>query len=136
MDHFGIGAAIEGAVRIYLRSARGTGRTTSLVESVKNGDRLVFSDSREAERVRHLCEERGLKVECVVIDPKYPQRIFERGSSQGRTIFDHSWIEEYYLNVIDKAQKEIDHLEKESSGYGAAHRETKRRAIEISKWNV
>lgn len=134
MDHFGIGSSITGAVLIYLRSSRGTGRTTSLVESVKDGDRIVFSVASEAKRVQRLCEERGVKVECVVIDPKSPQRIFERGTSQGRTIFDHSWVEEYYLHAIEEARKDIDRLERETSGYGAAHRETKYRAREVSKW--
>lgn len=134
MDHFGIGSAIAGAVAIYLRSSRGTGRTTSLVESVKDGDRIVFSVASEAKRVQRLCEERGVKVECIVIDPKSPQRIFERGTSQGRTIFDHSWVEQYYLHAIEDAQKDIDRLERESSGYGAAHQETKHRAREVSKW--
>lgn len=134
MDHFGIGAAVDGAVQIYLQSARRTGRTTSLVESVKEGDRIVFVDSREAERVNRLCLERRVNVDCIVIDPKYPERLFERGTSQGRTMFDHSWVEQYYLAAISRANSDIDHLEKQASGYGEAHRETHRRAEEIAKW--
>lgn len=134
MDHFGIGSAIAGAISIYLRASRGTGRTTSLIESVKDGDRIVFLASREAERVKRLCKERDVEVECIVIDPKSPQRLFERSTSQGRTIFDHSWVEQYYLNAINVAQQDIDRLERESSGYGAAHVETKHRAREVSKW--
>lgn len=135
MDHFGIGAAIRSAALMYTQSARRTGRTTSLVESVKDGDRICFSDSREAERVRRLCIERGVKVECIVIDPKTPERLFERGTSQGRTLFDHSWVEQYYLASIERAQADIDHLEKQSSGYGETHRETRRRAEELAKWH-
>lgn len=33
MDHFGIGSAVKGALEVYLRASRGTGRTTSLLES-------------------------------------------------------------------------------------------------------
>ena len=54
MDHFGIGAAMRGMALTYIQSARRTGRTTSVVESVKDGDRIVFADRREAERVRRL----------------------------------------------------------------------------------
>jgi hypothetical protein len=136
VDHFGIGAAMQGAARIYMQSARRTGRTTALVESVKDGDRICFLDNREAERVRRLCLERGVKVECIVIDPKRPDRVFERGTSQGRTLFDHSWIEQYYLSAIERATQDIDHLEREASGYGEAHRETRRAAEEIVKWQV
>ena len=40
MDHFGIGAGLTGAMDIYFHASRGTGRTTSLVDSVKEGDRV------------------------------------------------------------------------------------------------
>lgn len=136
MDHFGIGAAMRGMALTYFQSARRTGRTTSLVESVKDGDRIVFADSREAERVLRLCLERGVKVECIVSDPKTPQRLFERGTPQGRTIFDHSWVEQYYLDILEGHEKELDHLTTQLSGYGEAHRETKRRAEELAKWQV
>ena len=136
MDHFGIGAAVLGSVRIYMHSARRTGRTTSLVESVKDGDRIVFCDTREAERVRRLTLERGVKVECVVISPSDPQRLFERATAEGRTILDHSWVESYYQLAIERAQADIDHFERETSGYGAAHRETRRRAEELAKWRI
>lgn len=136
MDHFGIGAAIQGAAKIYMQSARCTGRTTSLVESVKEGDRICFADSKEAERVRRLCLERGVAIECVVIDPKQPERIFERGTPKGRTLFDHSWVQQYYLAAIERAGAEIDHFEQQASGYGEAHRETRRRAEELAKWRL
>ena len=134
MDHFGIGAAIKGAARIYMQSARRTGRTTSLVESAKDGDRIGFADSHEAARVQRLFRERGVDVECIVIDPRQPERILNKGTSQGRTLFDHAWVEQYYLAAIERAAVEIDRLEQQSSGYGEAHRETRRRAEEIARW--
>lgn len=136
MDHFGIGAAIRATASIYIQSARRTGRTTSLVESVKDGDRIVFADSREAERVRRLCLDRGVSVECIVIEPKTPERVFERGTPEGRTIFDHSWVEQFYIQAIDNAARAIDHLERQASGYGEAHRETSRKAEELAKWRI
>jgi hypothetical protein len=136
MDHFGIGAAMRGMAMMYFRSARQTGRTTSLVESVKDGDRIIFADGREAARVRRMCSERGVKVDCIVVEPKTPERVFERGTPEGRTIFDHSWIEQMYLQAIERTQQEIDHLEREASGYGEAHRETKRRHLEFAKWRT
>lgn len=136
MDHFGIGAAIRGAANIYFHSARQTGRTISLVESVKDGDRIVFADGLEAERVRRLCLDRGVKVDCVVIEPRTPERVFERGTPEGRTIFDHSWVEQFYMQAIDRAAQDIDHLERQASGYGEAHRETRRKAEELAKWHA
>lgn len=136
MDHFGIGAAMRGMAQAYFISARRSGRTASLVESVKDGDRICFADPREAERVRRLCLERGVNVECIVISPSDPGRIFERKTSEGRTLFDHAWVEAFYLAAIERAGADIDALERESSGYGAAHRETRRRALELAKWGV
>lgn len=134
MDHYGIGVALSGGMEIYFTGARATGRTTSLVESVKDGDRVIFADSREAERVRQLCLERGVNIEVCVIDPKTPERVFEREPAKGRTIFDHTWVEKYYFAVIMRAGRDLDRLERETSGYGATHRETRRRAKEICRW--
>lgn len=136
MDHFGIGAAIRGAAHIYFQSARQTGRTTSLVESVKDGDRIVFTDNRKAERVHRLCLDRGVTVECIVIEPKTPERVFERGTPEGRTIFDHSWVEQFYILAIDNAAQTLDYLERQASGYGEAHRETRRKVEELAKWYI
>lgn len=66
--------------------------------------------------------------------PKTPERVFERGTPKGRTIFDHSWVEQYYLQAIERTQQEIDHFERQASGFGDAHRETRWRAEEIAKW--
>lgn len=134
MDHFGIGAAMKAMVRVYGQSARQTGRTQSLVESVKEGDRICFSDQMEAQRVQRLCKERGITVDCIVIPPNDPGQVFRRGTSTGRTIFDHSWVEQYYRLAIEQCEKNIDELERETSGLGAAHRETQRRAQEAYRW--
>lgn len=134
MDHFGIGAAMQGMAHVYFQSSRRTGRTISLIESMKDGDRIVFADSKEADRVRRLCLERGVQVECVVIAPKSPGRVFECGTPMGRTVFDHTWVELYYIEAIERAQREVDHLQQQASGYGEAHRETNCQAEELAKW--
>ena len=136
MDNFGIGQAMEGMAIVYFQSARATGRTVSMLENVKDGDRIYFSTAKEKLRVEKLLAEMGKTVECVVIKPDNPSSVFERGSSQGRAIFDHSWVEEYYLNAIRRAGEEIDHFERETSGYGEPHRETRRKAEEMAKWRI
>jgi hypothetical protein len=136
MDHFGIGAAIRAATMMYAQSARRTGRTTSLIESVKDGDRICFSSHQEARHVKALCADRGVRVECVVVSPSHPEQLLDLGTAQGRTLMDHSWVEQYYIAAIERAQAEIDQFEARLSGYGVAHRETRRRAIELAKWSV
>lgn len=136
MDAFGIGNGVQGAVNIYCQSARRTGRTTALVESLKDGDRVVFTDRREADRVRQMCTELGVTIITMVVDPNKPDAVFSAGSSAGRTVFDHSWVEQYYMNAIARAQKDIDHFQRETSGFGMAHIETSIKAKEIAKWRV
>lgn len=136
MDHFGIGGGVEGAALIYFTSARRTGRTTSLIESLKDGDRIVFANQREADRVKRLCLERGLNVSFIVVDPRKVRDIFQYPTSEGRTIFDHSWVEDFYLHAIEACRKDIDYIQREASGYGTAHIETRQRAAELAKWNI
>jgi len=136
MDFFGIGQAMKGMTTVYFQSSRRTGRTVSMVESLKDGDRVCFADSREAERVSKMLRERNIEnVECIVISPDDPYKLRERGTSQGRTIFDHTWVERFYLNAIATSEKDIDLFQKEMSGFGEAHLETRRKAFEMSKWN-
>jgi hypothetical protein len=134
MDHFGIGAGVHGAVRTYFQSARRTGRTTSLVESLHSGDRVVFADQREAERVRALCKEPGLDVECIVIDPVRLHTLQELGSAKRRLIFDHIWLEQYYQRTLDACTRLVDELQRECGGYGTPHYETRRQAEELARW--
>ena len=134
MDHFGIGAAAQGAFEVYVASARQTGRTTSLVESLKDGDRVIFINYVEARRVERMCEDRGIKIETQVVDPRSPSKVFENHTARGRVIFDHSWVEDFYRLALQNASKELDHLQVESSGYGFKHYETRQRAIEIARW--
>jgi hypothetical protein len=134
-DFYGIGQALMGAMNIYFQGARRSGRTLSLVNSLKDGDRVVFDNEREARRVERLCKERGvMKVSFIVIDPKQPERLFERVTSQGRTIFDHSWVERFFLDSHERAMRDLASLEIQASGYGEAHLETGRKAEEISRW--
>lgn len=136
MDHFGIGHGIQGAARIYFQSGRQTGRTSSLVESLKDGDRVVFTTEREGRRVQALCKERNISIEIIVCDTRIPDRLFHRGPPSGneRTIFDHTWVEQYYKDALARAQDEIDQLQTNLSGRGVPHRETERAAREYLNW--
>lgn len=134
MDQFGIGAGIAGAARVYIQSARQTGRTLSLVESLKDGDRVIFFTVSEARRVKELCSDRGITIETITDAKLNPYWLRTHGTGQGRTVLDHAWVEQYYLTSIERAQAEIDTLERSMSGEGHAHRETRRRAREMARW--
>jgi hypothetical protein len=134
MDHFGIGQAMKGMARCYFQASRGTGRTTSLLERLKDGDRVCCASSKEAARLTGMFRERNVDAEAIAVDPQTPQKIFERGRPEGRTIFDESWVEQYYLRALEAAAKYIDRFQREASGYGAAHIETRLAAHQAGKW--
>lgn len=128
MDHFGFGNALQGAANTVIQQSRRTGRTTSLVESLRDGDRVVCLNDQQAREMRRLCQHRDLKIDVIVIHPDVAGNIFERPTSEGRTLFDHCWVEQYYLNALEGARERIDHMQRETSGYGTAHIETREAA--------
>ena len=134
MDAYGIGNAIKGQTQCYFQMARGTGRTCALIESLQDGDRVIFTTQQEAQRVERLAKELGKEIRTLVVPVKNSSYLFDDGPSEGRTIFDHSWVETYYLDVIDQAAKTLDHLQRETSGYGMAHVETKLATKELQRW--
>ena len=135
MDLFGIGLAIQGMTEMYFRGARGAGRTISMIESVQDGDRIIFVKGDEARRVERLLKERNKDVACITIPPsKNPMEIL--GTSQGRTVFDHSWVEEFYLRAIDRTAKDINYFQENLSGFGTPHIETRRMAKEAARWRL
>ena len=134
MDHFGIGAAIKYALHIYFQSARRTEKTIFMIDSLKDGDRVIFTNSHESDRVKRLFKEAGKDVECITVNPRETERLLGRGTIQGRTIFDHTWVEEFYLSAIERCEKDIDYLQCELSGSGEPHRETQRKMDEMAKW--
>lgn len=134
MDHFGIGQAMKGMARCYFQASRGTGRTTSLLESLKDGDRVCCATGKEADRLTRMFRERNIDAQAIAVDPNTPERIFQSGTPKGRTIFDESWIEQYYLRALEAAAKDIDQLQREASGFGSAHIETRSAVRNASKW--
>lgn len=136
MDFFGIGSAVKGAAEIYFRSARRTGKTIQLLNGLKDGDRVYFATGEEARHFERLCKERNREIECVVIPTKHPGKVFDRGTSQGRAVFDHGWVEKFYREQLEAIGKDIHDLETQSSGYGEAHEQTKMQALELAKWRT
>lgn len=115
MDFFGISAGALGALRVYFRSARGTGRTTRLLIAVKDGDRVCFSDSKMAHHFKRLCQEVGKDIECRVVPVNAPESILQAPRSKGRTFFDHALLEELYVRAIDRTAQSISQLEQMTS---------------------
>lgn len=115
MDHFGIGNALRGVANAYFQGARRTGRTTSLIDSLKDGDRVCFASHPAAGDFKRKIRDLNGTITLAVVNPKEPDRLFNHGPSKGRTIFDHTWVEQYYMAAIERATREIDDLQKYAS---------------------
>lgn len=111
MDHFGIGNAMRALAHAYIQTARQSGRTTRLLDSLKDGDRVVCATPREAEVLTKKCRERGLKVDCISVPPGEIHRLLDRKKSERRTVFEHTWVEQFHLYQIERTAAEIDGFE-------------------------
>jgi hypothetical protein len=136
MDDFGIGVAALGALRAVLMAMRGTGRTTRLIESLQDGDRVVFTNEREARRVERLAKDRGKDIAWCVVDPKKPNDVYGYPQSRGRLRFDHTWLEQYYEAELHSAAIRIRHIQDNASGRGEPHRQTQDAARMFSRFGI
>jgi hypothetical protein len=134
MDQYGIGTAIEGCAVNYFAVSRQTGRTTQMIESLQDGDRVVCLTDKDAAWLRRRLREFEKNIDVISVPTKDANTILYNPPSKGRTVFDHDWIEKYYAEVIQGAQKRIDSLQRESSGFGAAHIETRMMANNRGKF--
>lgn len=133
-DTFGIGTALRAIINNYFIQSRNTGRTLSMIQSYKKGDRIIFHTSDHARHAERIARDLGIELEYSVITPSEVQKVFRRDGSKGRIIFDHVWLEIYYQNAFERAFKNISDITIEASGYGMRHIETKRQAEEIMKF--
>ena len=114
-DFFGIGNAIKKLIDKYRYSSRFSGRTTNLINSVKTGDRVVFTKQNTADDFERQCKARDVEIECVAINPSRKDFPFGLHTVQGRTFFDHTWVEEAYTQAIDNVYNRINFYERELS---------------------
>lgn len=113
---YGNGAAMRGIVEAYNQGARRTGRTTMMVNSLREGDIVVFHDSREMRRVDRMIRERGLhNVKCITVPADGPLDQLYGRKANGKTVFDHMWVEAHYRNAIKRAETELAYLERRLS---------------------
>lgn len=110
MDKFNYAKKIKSDIYSVCIKSRRTGRTMEMINSLKNGDVVVFSSNAEAERVEYLIKKRNINIKSIVINPKNSAKLYEtQAGNNRRFIFDHSWVEEYFLNAVDKCEKEISY---------------------------
>ncbi len=97
------------ALRMYELGARRSGRTTRMVEQVRDGETVVCLNTQHARHVRQALDEKGLRVAKVVTcRPDMGELISTTAGYRGRLHLDHCWVHEWYSAAIIRATKEIE----------------------------
>lgn len=127
MDAYGIGAAISAYIETYRHASRQTGRSSRLMEAVRDGDAIVFTSSKHARefewRLRDADTQAGKApraIQPVCVEPGDFSALAEKLHSLrarqqgrgGRLHFDHEWLEELYARAIRQAAFDVRHFEK------------------------
>lgn len=136
MDFFGIGSALLTSLETYTHTARQTGRTTRLINSLKDGDRVLVGSDTEQRRLKDLVKRRGLNVEIrLARADRLPAGAVENGTrmSAGRTYFEHTLVEQFYRDAITRTAAEIHDVEIYLSKWSDRHEETRDEAARMAE---
>lgn len=113
MEDFGIGGAARMALQVLEHGSRRTGRTSRLIERVQAGDRIIVATDAEASRLRRLLHIAGKEdVSVRVCPPNREERAWDAGTNPtGITLFETSWVEQWYACRIERAQRDFGELQ-------------------------
>jgi len=131
MDIFGIGSAIKGCAQIYFRGAIQTGRTTNMLEHLKSGDLVIFLDVYSAYDFKLKAAGKGIIIDVLKCDVHDVDKIWNYGKLKGRVVFDHCWLERYYIYKIESSTRALD---KVAHYMGRSMNETVEQKISRSNW--
>lgn len=115
MYHKQVDAALKSMLQIYFSNARSSGRTSAMINSLKDGDVVIFADDREARRVKRLAAQRGIHIATSTARLDRPEYYADKIKG-GRVVFDHEVIEAFYLREINHCTAFLDRLLEELSG--------------------
>lgn len=115
-DPWGVGEALAMAMKMYIHTKRATGRTTMLLDSLKEGDMVICATTREAQRIERLARGRGFEhVIAVGRDPTIGRSALSQIhqdmiQTKRRIVFDHTYFEALYWWVIHDTMSALTQL--------------------------
>ena len=124
MDMFGIGNALQANAELLFQMCRRTGRTTIMLSSLKDGDRVIVLDQTEGVRLKRLLAEQRLNVEILVCPPDCWYTLAGRPKSIGRTVMSHEFVEAFYRSAMKQAACDLDMVASRLSGDSSTLRAT------------
>ena len=101
--------ALGMALRMYELGARRSGRTTRMVEQVREGETVVCLNEQHARNVRQALQEKGLRdIRVTTCAPNMGNFISTTAGNSGRIHLDHCWVHEWYSAAIIAATRELE----------------------------
>lgn len=110
MKLYNIPEGVRSSIEVFFNCSRGTGRTTSMLKSLKIGDTVVFLTHEEARRVYNQCRSVGIQLLCLVAGVEEVDKIIRHSRHCDTLVLDHRWVEEYYKHAIEIATKDLEVL--------------------------
>jgi hypothetical protein len=97
------------ALRMYEQGARRSGRTTRMIDQVREGETVVCFNALHARHVQTALRERGLtNVRVSTCAPDMGEFVSTTAGVRGRIHLDHCWVHEWYSAAIIRATREIE----------------------------
>ncbi len=99
------GMALRVALEAVEIGARRSGRTTRMLDQVRDGDVVVCATAREVDRLTRLLAERRIKARVTMAAGHYD---VPRPRAPGRIHFDHDWLRLRYLDAIEGVRIDLE----------------------------
>jgi hypothetical protein len=108
-DECGYAATLKSSLHYFAINSRQTGRTSRLIERVKDGDQIVAPSAEVARYIERRLREYGKNnIKVFSVSPSEMPLNFVGTAHHGRTFFEHSWVERFFINAIDQAEKQLE----------------------------
>ncbi len=121
-------AAATEAVHQVTMKCRQTGRTYLLLQSLKPGDRFIACAPEQVALVQSRLHHLGVQdVEVIYLAPRLAE-LEKLHTSNGKTVFDHSWVERLAINGIEQSRNFFEHYADRVSGFDERHEATREKA--------
>lgn len=117
MNTHQISDALQMGLQMLVQVARQSGRTTRMLNGLKNGDRIITCDARHARLLKEKVRQRGLDVEVMAWPLEYGlhEHVSRLTRCAGRTVFDHTFMEEFWKYQLKRSTAEWMALEEKVS---------------------
>lgn len=102
--------SLSQVVKMYSDYYKLAGKTSKMIEMVKDGDIVVCTHGAH-KFIKDSLVDKNIRANVIVINPSYYELSIKlRGITDKTVHIDHFWLESYYLNAMSNAMHDIKFL--------------------------